>query len=416
MRSSLIIILIFGSAGWSQAAEPASVTGSDFRQAAQALIDRDQLTGDWFDARAALADEGITISPSLLLDFTMNARGGADTEGTSTRYLIDVPVEFDLSALVGLDGATFFLDYQHQRGDDASENLTGAIQGTSNADADGRSQLAEIWYQQVLFADKFRVKVGKIDANSEFAYADFAGEVVHGVHSCPATILDFPTYPDPAMGAVVFVHPCEQFYAGAGIWDGALHTGVTTGENSPETLFGDPDDLFLIGELGVTWQFEGDLEGRFAVGGWGHTGEFIRFDGGRDNGAAGFYAMLDQRLWREAPYSEGDEQGLGCFAQFGWTDESVSEVTVNIAGGLQWTGPVPTRDDDICGLAVTYARLSDEPGAGFVDDHETNIELFYKFQITPYFSVKPDVQYIINPGGAGADDAVAMTLRVEVAF
>jgi carbohydrate-selective porin OprB len=71
---------------------------------------------------------------------------------------------------------------------------------------------------------------------------------------------------------------------------------------------------------------------------------------------------------------------------------------------------------DIAGLMVSAAFLTDAPGAGFTRDAETAIEVFYRYQATPWFSIKPDLQYIDNPGGAGLDDAWVGTLRFEILF
>jgi carbohydrate-selective porin OprB len=42
--------------------------------------------------------------------------------------------------------------------------------------------------------------------------------------------------------------------------------------------------------------------------------------------------------------------------------------------------------------------------------------MFYKMQVTPFFSVKPDVQYVINPGGTAAGDALVARVRLDLAF
>lgn len=66
---------------------------------------------------------------------------------------------------------------------------------------------------------------------------------------------------------------------------------------------------------------------------------------------------------------------------------------------------------------VSTVFFTDEPAAGYTDDTETNIEAFYKLYATPFFSIKPDLQYIINPGGAGdVEDAIVAAVRVEVSF
>ena len=87
-----------------------------------------------------------------------------------------------------------------------------------------------------------------------------------------------------------------------------------------------------------------------------------------------------------------------------------------MGGGVQWIGIFPTRDEDTTGLMASWVDLSDTTGSGFAEDAELAIELFHKFQFTPSFSLKPDVQYIIHPGGSGVNDAIVATLRTELIF
>ena len=58
-------------------------------------------------------------------------------------------------------------------------------------------------------------------------------------------------------------------------------------------------------------------------------------------------------------------------------------------------------------------RLTDDPDAEVDGDFETAIELYYGFEPVSWVRVKPDVQYVINPGGDGSlDDALLLTLRL----
>lgn len=52
--------------------------------------------------------------------------------------------------------------------------------------------------------------------------------------------------------------------------------------------------------------------------------------------------------------------------------------------------------------------------AGFAEDNETIVELFYKAQVFNWLSFKPDIQYVSNPGGTTNSDALAIGLRFEV--
>jgi porin len=77
---------------------------------------------------------------------------------------------------------------------------------------------------------------------------------------------------------------------------------------------------------------------------------------------------------------------------------------------------MPDRDDQL-GFGASSARLSQESGAGFTERAETAIELYWSFRVLPGLRIKPDVQYVVDPGGdASLDDAWIATLRATFAL
>ncbi len=40
----------------------------------------------------------------------------------------------------------------------------------------------------------------------------------------------------------------------------------------------------------------------------------------------------------------------------------------------------------------------------------------HNIEVTPWFHVTPDVQYIIDPGGGAYDDALAIGIRTQLSF
>lgn len=381
-------------------------------------LEGENLTGDWLGTRPQLENAGFTFEGFLIFDYTVNLAGGADTQGEALRYLFDLYFFFDTQKMLGWEGGLFSVTFQHQNGQSASDEV-GDVMGLSGYDADGRTQLDELWYQQLFFEELFRLKAGKIDANLEFGLPLYAGEFIHGASPTTVTNPLLPTYPDAATGVVLWVQPpIGGLSFGVGWFDGALGEGVTTGDQGPKTFFEDsPSDWYLIGEVRYAYTLADHLSGRIALGAWGHTGDLPAFDGSTSDGTAGIYAILDQTLLKEDPQGEDDAQGLTLFVHLGHTDDDeLSSVWFHAAAGLVWTGPIPSRDDDAIGFAINHGELSDAPGSGFTDNEELAYELFYKLQLTPFFVIKPDVQWIVNPGGAGADDALAVTLQVEVSF
>ncbi len=369
------------------------------------------LTDDWAGLRPQLDDAGVVLEADITIDWSVNLHGGRGTNGAAYRHLLNISLTLDTGRLGLWDGGTFFCNFQNQNGANGTDKL-GDIQGYSNIDGDGRTQIAELWYEQSAFDGALRLKLGKIDANSEFAFVEHGGEFLNSSFGFSPTILGLTTFPDPSTGLVVFIQPSESFYACFGLFDGAAQEGVATGKRGPSTLLGSPADLFLIGELGARWTL-GELPGRAALGLWHHTGTFERFRGGADHGSGGLYIVLDQLMTRENPGDKDDGQGLGFFLQYGCADKDVSEIQHHVGAGVAWTGPLPARDNDVAGLGFSRAFLSGQ--AGFDRSYECTVEAFYKAQLTPFASVKADVQYIAHPGGT-LRDAVVGTLRFEFAF
>ena len=370
---------------------------------------------------SGLDDLGITLSGLLIIDSAQNWQGGLSTNGSSLGHLLEIGIELDLQTIADIENATLAVAFQNQHGSFATEDA-GDFQETSNILADGRTQIAELYYQQT-FADGFiRLLVGKRDANVEFAYVDHGAAFQNSSFGLSPTLFVLPTYPDPATGAVLFLYPGDLdnddtlAYAGAGVFDGALQEDVPTGSRGPKTLFDDPADLFLIGEFGLSWGNADTqkLPGRFAVGVWAHTGTFEEFDGGDQDGTEGFYLLLDQLIHREDPDDPDNEQGFGFFFQYGWADPDVSEVEHHVGAGIQVVGLLQGRDEDIAGIGITYVQLSDD--AGFDEDQEVTIEGFYLQRLAPFLSIQNDLQYIMDPGGSDRKDALVSTTRAIIEF
>jgi porin len=378
-----------------------------------------RLTGDWAGVRSTLESAGVDFNGSLINEWSGVFEG--DSAGKSAyRFLLDLNVGFDLGVIAGLEGGTVFADFQ--TADTGVGGLDhGAFQAYSNIAIGGSiTQLSQLWYEQWLFDRLVRVKLGKVDANTEFAYIPAAGGFINASAGFTPTIVALPTYPNAATSANLFVYPSDELYFGAGIYDGGSAVdGVRTGALGPAGFFTDDqsDDWFLIGEGGVNLPAFGPVDGmRVAVGGWWHSGEWARFDGGTDDGTGGLYALAEARVWRPEGLDTADEddsRGLWIFAQYGWADDAVAVAAQQFGGGVSLLGTFATRDDDSLGLYISHVDFGD--GAGFGSGGETAIELYYDFAVTPAFHIKPDIQYFVEPSG-GSEDSVVGTLRCTLTF
>ncbi|MBK7877026.1 MAG: carbohydrate porin [Planctomycetes bacterium] len=288
----------------------------------------------------------------------------------------------------------------------------GDFQSFSSISAGHVAQLGQLYYEQYLFDQKLRLKLGKADTNADFAAPDSSGEFTHSASAFSPTTFSMATYPNPATCIAAFWQPNESWYASVGVYDGATNAGYNTGGRGPSTFFGAPSDLFLIGEAGFRWTSgKDDLAGRFSVGGWRHTGDFDRFTGGTEDGTGGWYVIADHEVARLS----GDEGGtLAAFLQWGSADEEVAEVNKHFGAGFALNGCCG-RSDDSLGMYVSSVGFSE--GAATSADTETAFEAYYKWQARSWCVVKPDLQFITNPGGdAALEDAFVLSLRLQVDF
>ena len=373
------------------------------------------LTGQWGGVRPLLTDHGIQLGGYYLLDVVHNAHGGIE-RGTVGLGLLELGAVVDLDRLVGWGGAELVGYYQTLNGN-SPRDLVGDIQATSNLDVGDIAQLSGLWFRQRLLDEALWVKVGKSDANNDFASPSTGASLfMNAALGVDPTILGFPTYPATAFGASLGYRLAPTVELRAAVFDGAAQAGFDTGAGGPGSAFDSDLDYLYIGEVDVFWSAGDDaLPGRAGLGAWRHTGEFARFDGTSASVAAGAYLVADQVLWREEAFDSTPRGDLAAFLQLGIADEDVAPLPLHVGGGLVRQGLFEGRDRDALGLASTWVELNHR--AGFDESHEWTTELFYRVQINGWLAVQPDFQYVVNPGGdAALDDAFVVSLRIESVF
>lgn len=367
--------------------------------------ERDALFGDGLGLRPRWQARGIELDLYHLHEL-WSGWGGA-REGVRQARLFDASLWFDGETLLGWGGATFFVD-AYATGGAGPAVLTGSLQDNSNIESVPVAIVAEAWWEQRLADDRLRLKLGKVDANGEFAYAENALLFVHPSMGVSPTIFPMPTFPDPAFSANAELRLARSALR-LGVYDGAGAEGVPTGSRGPSTLFGEPDDLFLIGELEHAWgaRDSDTRPGRVGLGYWEHTGRFERFGGGTQRHAHGLYLVLDQGL--PNPFGSGTLDG---FLMLGSAQEEVSAITGHVGLGAVWSGFRDGKQDAL-GAGLSWVGLSER--AGLDDDGELAGELFWRFAATDWLILQPDLQVVLDPGGdATLDDALLIGLRAEL--
>lgn len=377
-----------------------------------------------------------------------NLAGGLN-RGITYNGLTTASLSVDLQKLAGWSGATFFASAFHIHGRGPSTVLVGHQQFTSNIEATPAIKLYNLWIEQELLSGALHIRVGQEGANDEMMLVPSAATFLNSSFGYPDLLAQNlpsggPNYPlaTPMIRAKLKVS--EQLTVVGAVFNGDP-AGPGEGDPQLRNRFGtafrlsDPPLSFL--ELWYTRNDSGSqsMPGTYKLGAFYHAGHFD--DPLRDtiglsradplsNGVArqhqgylAFYAIADQMIWR-SPGTK--DQGLSVFGLVMVGPDDRSKESAFAQAGLHWKGPLAGRSNDVLGIAVAHARTSSsfrqfgedtsvQTGvANRVRGHETVIEATYHYQVTPSWSLQPDIQFAFNPGAALQDSLVRPPLDHSV--
>ncbi|MBN1491198.1 MAG: carbohydrate porin [Phycisphaerae bacterium] len=415
--------------------EPAAVEAqtTDVLEASEAdagqvpfdVINNDRLTGDWWGARTWLEERGIEFGLSMTSYYQHNVHGGVQTHnGHRITGSVDYELTLDFETMGLWNGGILYVGAESSWADGISDRVGDWFGVNGDAAGDEAIVVPELWYEQMFFDGKARVRVGKMDVTADFdtnAYAN--DETAQFLNAALINVGNAP-FPDVGLGAQLVVQPWDWFYFGIVAAD-AQADGRETGLN---TTFHDEDHFFGMMEFGFlpVWDTPwGELPGGYRFLIWYDPqpkAKFFNDLGGRRRTVpmkrddVGFVFNMDQMLFKERPDDAADSQGLGLFFRYGYAHQDVNEVEHFWSIGAQYQGLIPTRDDDVLGFGFAQGILSD-PLHDLDGGHRESVyELYYNAYVLPWLSVTPDLQYIVNPGMGDGNDAFVMGCRVQMSF
>ena len=344
---------------------------------------------------AKVQERGFSLNGLLVHDWSWElSRSELSPEGFG-RYSLDLTLHADGQKLLGWKGAAASARLkQHIQEFSDGDDLQ---QLYSNIDAPSRTSLYELWLEQRWDGQKFRIKGGKIDSNSDFAVVQGAGDFLNSSMGYSPTIVAFPTYPEPKPGLVGSFQPVRRAVITAGnFWTGSC------------------GNLLLV-EPGWKWATHGDLDGRASVGSWYLIGPADRSDGRAAGSAYGFYSVVEQSLWRKPLARQDANRSLSSFLQLGRTPDRAGKYPFHLGGGLVLQAPFARRPGDSTGLAGTWVRM--QPGGTEVSlaKEELIIESYYNLSLAKHLALIQDLQFVHSPGSP-SDDGPILTLRAMYSF
>jgi len=445
------------------AALSGSAQAADKAKPPPSIWDQDTLTGDWGGARTALHDKGIDVTINYINEILGVVAGGIDRRA-SYEGRLEASVDTDLDKLIGWKGASTHVTFYeiHNAGHVTAADNVGSIADPSNIDALATGRLFTAWFQQNAFDDRVSLRIGQLAADDEFLISPTASNLINGTFGWAGIMAadmasGGPAYPLATPGARLALKPTDQFTVLAAVFSGDPAgkdcNDIAQACNRHGTTFSFSGGALWIGELQYAVNQDKNstgLPGVYKLGGWYATADFADQHFGLDgtgatvsladptvagplnhSGNGGVYAVADQMVWRAG------EQSLNLFARGGVAPSDRNLVSYYVDGGAGFKGLLPGRANDTLTFGFAYAKISRDAAALDQDllaingppqpirDYELLFELNYTMQIAPWWTLQPDLQYIVHPGGnvpdpnnpaATVQDAFIVGIRSTIKF
>ncbi len=382
---------------------------------------RDTLLDDAGGGRSTLSERGVTFTLAFTGEFISNMHGGVHQD-SGCDMLLDWVLDADLKKAIGWPGATARVNPMWIVGDGVNADV-GDLTGVSNISGRGGVRIYEAWLEQSLFDDVLSIRAGILAADQEFILSNAGMLYYNSVFGGPVFLspnLRWPIYPLGALGARINVALTEDVYVRAAAYDGDPGS-EDANRSGLRTRLANGEGVFAISEAGWTLDKEKSLT--LKAGGFHHSGKFVDFpSGSTKRGLSGGYVAAEHVICRDfSPIGSCKEGKIDVFFRSGLAQDDRALVFFGTDAGVNVTGLIPGRPADVLGLGVIYARISrqfaDTQSDTAAWGHETIFEATYKVTLTPWWSLQPDLQYVIHPGGSTAiPNATVVGVRLDLLF
>ncbi|WP_308912471.1 carbohydrate porin [Acinetobacter schindleri] len=390
------------------------------------------LFGDWDGKRTELAQQGIKFEANILTDTAYLAEGGRN-EGADplTSAQLWLGTQLDMEKLAGWDGVTVRAVATARQGQSTSvRDLQGNaphmanVQGTfgrGNQD----SRLSELSIEKTFKDQGLSIKAGRLGLGMDFNVmaCDFASTAFCAAQMGKWQGNIWMNTPVSQWGARVKQQLNPEVAVQVGVYEFNPDNGNGKAEGQGWSLDTDHADGVTI-PAEVVWtpkSFVNGLPGSYRIGGMYNTADDIANQKdiatgeGKNRTFAGWLAVEQQLT------STGSgRQGLHSFANFTWHDRDTNKVDNSQQIGVKYIGLVDSQPNDILGLAVNRVHVNDrfaDSRPAFNASAEYNIELNYSYNATKWLMLRPNLQYVVNPGSSNqVDNALVLGLTTRVIF
>jgi len=377
--------------------------------------------GNWAGYRQTLADEGVAVSGSTIVDLLGNVSGPVRAFAPANASL--VAVDADLEKLLGLKGLLVHTEFVANAGENLSAKSIVNLLQVATAFAQPGYYLGQMFIQQKLFSDKLTLQVGRMTTANNFASLPvFANYVSFANNPIPINLTNntvyFTSLPAVEWAAVGTIAPTDRLGFAVGVYNTNLPSGLpVASRHGVDFSFHGSGGPMEVAQLTYTSNRGSDdtgLPGTYYIGGFYSGAEYASLsDGNTRKGNYGFYLQGQQMIYRRGGPSS--DVGLTPWISIAYTPQQrINQMPLLVMAGAVYHGLIPGRSDDSSAVGFYYGKISTSLPSG---SGEKVVELNYTWWATPWLGMTPDLQYVLTPsGGSSSRNAAVIGAQFQILF
>jgi len=387
-------------------------------------------TGNWDGVRTDLAHAGVSMFGSYESESAGNPVGG-DVHKFRYTHNIALGIAVDLQELLGrtlpgLDDTYFLASASERTGNSLSADIPNFFQ-VQQIYGHQTIRLVDLAVEKRFFDKKLDIVAGRINALDDFATSPlycFAQNL--GFCGNPLSVpvnASVPSYPGAAWGIRARYQISPEFYSMTGAYNTYLNFRDDKYHGVDFSLRHN-SGVAIMQELGYSPKPLRRLgyPGTFKLGGLYDSEPRLNFESGQMRGGTWeMWLTGQQRLTRRPENATNPHQGLWSFLALTYAPPKMNTLEYFADAGLLYFGLIPHRPNDELGLFGIWGEFSSDLGHAQRTSnqpamtHEAVIEANYMYNVTPSFSIQPDIQGVFRPNGTGVIRNT-LVLAVQVAI
>lgn len=413
------------------------------------------MLGDWGGLRTELENKGYKINMSYRNDSAYNINGGYNKDHEfvfADQYAFTL--NMDLDKIMGVSDANFVTTFTDRNGKDlTAERLIDTRQGQlgSSQNVFGRgnvTRLTQLLFRQKVMDGKLEYSIGRFgpDAFGQFT-CDFQNLIFCGNSGGNWHGDDWYNFPIGQWAASTKY----QFAPGWAFQVGVFEQNPTLLENKNHFKVSTSGGDGVIVPVEIIWSPRSALFGlpaEYRVGGFYNSANATDLYEGADGQQqpltpSGEFKEHSHRTgwWYVARQSvalinNDPARNIEVFSQGFVNDHATGYVARHYTLGVTINGPFDARKEDAIGIAIGGLSVADDvskrqrlvnqinnvsdyddPNYLPVQGDEYSAEIYYGAKITNWLTLRPNLQYIVHPGGVNqVDSALVGGLMVRASF